>query len=154
MFPYGKIFLKDSSVVNSLNAQLWEDSWSLHDGPQMGEFCSDWGLSISFVVSTACEAMQSLSHRTKFNLWLSSWKPFPPACGGNLEPRRKNLHLRKGQRKKSYKTFSQKPKHKKKWKTKWNRKKLEMRNYWRGGTREVTFYKAQIKLIPGVREMT
>lgn len=154
MFPHGKIVLKDSSVVNSLNAQLWEDSWSLHDGPQMGEFCSDWGLSISFVVSTAWEAMQNQSHRTKFNLWLSSWKPFHLPVEEIWSPGGKTCTYEGAEKKYLVKHSHKTPKHKKKWKTKWNRKKLEMRNYWRGGTREVTFYKTQIKLIPGAREMT
>lgn len=44
MLPYGRIFLKVSSVVNSLKPLLPEDNWLFHDGSQMREFCRPpWG---------------------------------------------------------------------------------------------------------------
>lgn len=78
MVPYGRIFLKVSSVVNSLKPLLHEDSWFFCSGSQMREFCCFLGIA-SLVGISVRRCREAPLMKQGLNLWFPSRELPPPA---------------------------------------------------------------------------
>lgn len=79
MFPYGRIFLKVSNVVNSLQ-HCCMDSWLFYYGSHMKEFSFLWFLIITSLLGISYKAMQRVLYDRAGTRPLMSIQGTPTTC--------------------------------------------------------------------------